>query len=346
MVSTDGGAGLESALESANLPELRELRYFVAVAEELHFRRAAERLYISQSPLSQAIAKLERALGVQLLERTSRQVALTAAGDAFLEGARLTLAAARDAVDRAQAVADGRMGSLKLGATLACRFAFVATVIYELTPRYPELDVEVTSASLGILLRSLGQGTLDAVFGHEIEPRPWLGLQELRSERIVAVVGPQNPLAARNIVALPELLNQPLVVGPEALYPDGGGLDLFRRRGLVPDVVLHPAAGPDWEREYAARGFSILAESTPHDPAARRLTIADVEDQVTLYLAWNERKRPPALDHVLEAVRSIERSDELERARGGDGFTTPGRPELPVNAAEMGLDRIHRDEEL
>src|SRR3954465_9448691 len=106
--------------------ELRHLRYFVAVAEELHFRRAAERLHISQPPLSQQIRQLESELGVQLLERSRRRVELTAAGEAFHGRAREILDAVEDAAPRPRRVQRGEIGRLSVG--------FVGSAVYSVLP--------------------------------------------------------------------------------------------------------------------------------------------------------------------------------------------------------------------
>ena len=125
--------------------ELRHLRYFVALAEELHFGRAAQRLQISQPPLSQQIAALEREIGVPLLRRTSRMVELTPAGGAFLEEARQTLDQARNAVEQARRAALGEIGRLQVGFVPVC--GIIPVAIRRFMTKFPE--VRVTLRNMG-----------------------------------------------------------------------------------------------------------------------------------------------------------------------------------------------------
>src|SRR3954468_10542980 len=122
--------------------ELRHLRYFVAVAEELHFGRAAERLHISQPPLSQAIRSLEDDLGCELFRRTSRQVELTTAGDALLEPARATLSMAHAAVAAAQEAANDLRGRLRIGVTPVARHGVAPAILSAFRARHPNVEVQ------------------------------------------------------------------------------------------------------------------------------------------------------------------------------------------------------------
>jgi DNA-binding transcriptional LysR family regulator len=301
--------GRKRALEPSALPELREFRYFIAVAEELHFGRAAARLFISQPPLSQAIAKLERYVGVRLLERTSRRVELTEAGRAFLAEAKTTVAAAQEAVERARDVGGGDAGTVAIGASPACASSAVATVVEELVQRYPTIRPEVVIGHGPRLLSALDKGEVDAVFDYEIEARPSMVVEVLRSERVLAVVGHDNPLATLSFVTLSELLTQPLAIGPDlgrrGGHPDAFELAIFRRRGLFPELSEHSAAGPDWERSFSARGFALVVETAPHHPATRRLNIVDLEDRVDLCVAWNPYRQRLTVERLLECAHTL-----------------------------------------
>lgn len=297
--------------ESRALPELREFRYFIAVAEELHFGRAAARLFISQPPLSQAIAKLERHVGVRLLERTSRHVRLTDAGRTFLAEARMTVAAAHEAVARARDVAGGEAGSLVIGASSACASSAVAAIVQELMSRHAAIEIDVVVGQSAGLLAVLESDAVDAVFDYHIGAQEMIEVEVLRSERLVAVVGNDNVLAGRDTVTLRELVTQPLAIGPESVRGGSSGdafeLAIFRNRNLLPEITQHSAAGPDWERSLATRGFAIVVEGAPHHPGTRRLTIADVHERVDLCVAW-KRYRPGrrlVLDHLLESSRAL-----------------------------------------
>ena len=123
--------------------ELRQLRYFVTLAGELHFGRAAKRLALTQPPLTQAIQKLERELGVRLFERTQRRVALTHAGKAFLEEARHTLARADGAVDRAQRASRGEVGRLAVGFLANTAYTLLPLVLRDFTHSYPGVTLDL-----------------------------------------------------------------------------------------------------------------------------------------------------------------------------------------------------------
>ena len=301
--------GTKRDLEPHTLPELREFRYFIAVAEELHFGRAAERLFISQPPLSQAIAKLERHVGVSLLERTSRHVHLTDAGRTFLEEARRTLEAAREAVDRARDIAGGDAGSVAIGASPECASSAVAAVVEELARRYATIETDVVIGQSAALLSALDKGAVDAVFDYRIEPQPAIEVKVLRSERIVAIVGRGNALADRGSVTLSELLTQPLAVSSERVRADARAdafeLAIFRDRHLLPELIEHSAAGPDWERSLARRGFALAVEGAPRHHLTRCLTILDVHERMNLCMAWKAYSRRLVLDHLLECSGTL-----------------------------------------
>jgi hypothetical protein len=134
-------------------------------------------------------------------------------------------------------------------------------------------------------------------------------VEVLRSERVLAVVGHDNPLASLNLVTLSELLTQPLAVSPELIRGDGHAdafeLAIFRRRGLLPELSEHSAAGPDWERSFSARGFALVVESAPHHPETKRLHIADVDDRVDLCVAWNPYRHRLTVEHLLSSAHAL-----------------------------------------
>jgi DNA-binding transcriptional LysR family regulator len=200
--------------------ELRHLRYFVAVAEELHFGRAALRLHIVQPALSKQIASLEHELGVQLFQRTKRHVALTEAGDVLLEDARQILAQADGAVMRANQASRGEIGSLTIG--------FIAPVLWELLPRilrryrsrYPEVrlflkDLHNSESVDGVLSKQL-----DLAFVRlPIELRPELSCLTVHEEPVILAVPDNHPFAARGRVSLADLADEPIIMIPRSQEP-------------------------------------------------------------------------------------------------------------------------------
>src|SRR4051794_28126594 len=202
--------------------ELRHLRYFVAIAEERSFTRAAERLWVAQPGLSTQIRRLESELGVRLLERHTRGVDLTEAGELFLERARTALAAADVARSTGRDVKEGLVGSLRLGIVTGAGWPGTAALLGHFGRERPAVELTVVESFGGTLLRDLRDGRLDAM----IAPTE-LGSAELRRvrlgrERWRVLAGRGHRLAGDGPVGAPELAGQRFVVTGQR---DGAGYD-------------------------------------------------------------------------------------------------------------------------
>ncbi|MGA9859005.1 MAG: LysR substrate-binding domain-containing protein [Solirubrobacteraceae bacterium] len=222
--------------------ELRQLRYFVAVAEELHFRRAAARLHISQPPLSQQIAALEEELGCRLLERTRRHVALTAAGEVFLRDARATLAELDVAVSTARAIDAGLAGVLRVGFVGSALLSTVPDAVQRFRRARPGVEVELRERSTVEALRALSTGAIDVgLVRPPIESDASLHTEVVRRERTIAALPAGHPLTALRRVPLRRLAGEPLVLFPRRQAP--GFHDLLVGRlaatGASPRVVQY-----------------------------------------------------------------------------------------------------------
>lgn len=196
--------------------ELRHLRYFVQVAGDLHFARAAARLGISQPPLSLQIRQLEEELGVRLLERTSRRVALTPAGTAFLEGATRTLAEADRAVSMARGVARGEHGELRVGFNASAPFIpQIATAFNTFRLRYPEVQLALSEVPGPAQVEAILTDVLDVGFLRSAAPPtlpPELVSTRILEERLVVATSPDHPLAGRAGLRLADAAASPMVV--------------------------------------------------------------------------------------------------------------------------------------
>src|SRR5713101_8770520 len=144
--------------------ELRHLRYFVAVAEELHFGRAAKRLHLAQPPLSQQIRKLEEILGHALFTRTSRHVKLTSAGELFLDRARSTLRKVQEDMETARSVGRGELGFLTVGFIGSAMLTSIPAILGEYRRRHPRLNLQLRESYTAGVVQALLQGTLDVGF--------------------------------------------------------------------------------------------------------------------------------------------------------------------------------------
>ena len=198
---------------------VRQLRYFVAVSEELHFGRAAERLHITQPPLSQAIRKLEDELGVELLRRTSRFVSLTEAGRAFADEARLVVAAFDRAVAEARRVG-GVQATVRIGCTPDLPVERLLAFLGELRRRRPEQPLEIVHLNALEQVRRLHDAELDIGIVPMAEPYEGLELHPLfPGEALVAFLSPEHPLAAARCVTPDDLRPETLVAAPRSANP-------------------------------------------------------------------------------------------------------------------------------
>lgn len=290
--------------------ELRHLRYFVAVAEERNFTRAAERLHIAQPPLSRQIQQLEEYLGVALIEKGSRPLKLTEAGQFFLAHAKPLLDQVRDLKAMTQ-----RVG--KLERTLSV--GFVASTLYGLLPdiirryreRHPEVEVTLHEMTTVDQLKALKEGRIDVGFGRIKSEDPSIRRIRLRDERMVAALPSGHRLAQRQEgLRLLDLLHEPLLVFPKAPRPSFADqvLAAFSEANLVPDHVtevreLQIAMG----LVAAGQGISIVPESVV-GMQHRNVTYLKIEDKYAfspVLFSVRHMDRSPELENMLAAVYSI-----------------------------------------
>jgi DNA-binding transcriptional LysR family regulator len=201
---------------NVSIMELRHLRYFIGVAEELHFARAATRLGISQPPLSQQIGQLEAELGVKLFDRTSRSVKLTSAGAAFLPEARATLEKANRAVNVAHRASRGELGELNLGFNASAPFVpMIARSIYAFRQAWPDVKLNLTEMGGRKQVAALLDHALDACFVRGSQ-RPGvcddIAVTPILRERLFVALRPDHRLARRNELNLGDLAGEPLLV--------------------------------------------------------------------------------------------------------------------------------------
>jgi len=221
--------------------ELRLWRQFITLAEELHFGRAAQRLHMTQPPLTQAIANLEQQLRVRLFDRTKRSVHLTAAGRALLPQARELLARAQALPAHARAAAHGEVGRLRL--------AFVSTVGFGPLPQwvrafrslYPQVEFELIEATGDVQLLALERGEIDAGFMLHSPGFAPGGLQHLRIARepLALALPEQHPLAGARTLSLGSVLAQPLVIFPRRILPSlhDAIFGMYHAAGRAPQVA-------------------------------------------------------------------------------------------------------------
>jgi DNA-binding transcriptional LysR family regulator len=219
--------------------ELRHLRYFVAVAEERHFGRAAERLHMAQPPLSQQIRRLEAELGVTLLRRTTRRVDLTDAGAAYLQRAREILAAVDEAGVEAQLVDAGLSGRLSVGCVGSATYSLLPALARTLREQRPGLDITFRGEMLvPDQVSALQAGEIDLALLRPPVEEPGVTVRHLRTERLIVVLPEGHRFARRRRLRVPDLRDQDLVLHPSRGRSTMHGLvvALCREHGFSPRV--------------------------------------------------------------------------------------------------------------
>jgi DNA-binding transcriptional LysR family regulator len=292
--------------------ELRQLNYFVAVAEELHFGRAALRLHIAQPALSMQIQGLERQLDVRLLERSKRSVALTTAGELFLEQARLTLHQALHAEQVGRQASRAELGRIAIGYGSSVPFTGTLSAILRAF-RSTHLAVELTLTEMSASAQSaaLEDGTLDFGFfrcGYA-ERRPGLLLAPLLRERYDVVLAASHPLAARRSILVEELANEDFI---EYATATGSSLavparEICRRAGFEPRVA-QTATQITTMVSLAAAGLGVAV--VPHSVSSLQMDDAAfrplaVEDSSLLVFAYRRNERAPATLALIQEAKRL-----------------------------------------
>ncbi len=206
--------------------ELRHLRYFITVAEELHFTRAAERLNMGQPPLSQQIQALEKEMGVELFERTKRKVALTTAGKCFFEEAQHILDQVKIAVDKTQRIAHGELGELRLGFTASFPMtSLLPNILYEYRQCYPNVTLRLKEMYTPDQFNALLHNKIDVGIVRSNEPTAPEGISmiTLRRDPLLLVVHKHHPFAELPSISLAQCKDESFIA-----YPSAAGT-LFRR---------------------------------------------------------------------------------------------------------------------
>lgn len=318
-------------------PDLRQWRYFVAVADERHFGRAAERLSMTQPPLSQAIRALEDALGVALFARTKRSVELTAVGAALLPDVRRLIAAADALPPLAQSLARGEAGSLALAFVSTADYGLLPQLLREFGARYPHVRLQLAEATSDVQIEELVAGRIDA--GLVIPPVPprhaasLSYLPVLREPLIVAMPAEAADAAADAPVRIADIASLPLVIFPRRLAP--GFYDIIT--GCYGAAGVTPRIGQEAIQMQtivslvsAGMGVALVPQSLRN---LRRTgvvyrALADPAPVVETGLVWRTDDVSPVLAGFIDVVRGAARR------------ASPSRPgSTPDAAGEAGAGR-------
>jgi len=285
--------------------ELRHLRYFVAIAEERSFTRAAERLWVAQPGLSSQIRRLESELGVQLFDRHTRGVDLTDAGALFLERARTALAAADVAGATGQDLAEGLVGSVRLGVVAGAGWPSTSALLGHFGRERPAVELTVVESYAGTLLRDLRDRRLDAMIAPSQFGSAELRQMRLGRERWLVLAGPGHPLAGSAPVAARELAGQRFVVTG---HPDGAGYDRLVAGTLAAlDVTAAlERGGPGPAMLAAVAAGDALALTTTPGAADRGVMARAISPtrRVEFALLWRDETPAPALSELIRCAEA------------------------------------------
>jgi DNA-binding transcriptional LysR family regulator len=293
--------------------EIRHLRYFVAVAEELHFGRAAQRLHIAQPPLSQQIRRLEEMLGHALFVRTSRDVRLTAAGEELLERARHTLTKIEADVAAAQRIGRGEAGALTVGFVGSGMLTALPRMLGRYRRQFPQVDLQLREFHTSELVNTLLNGTVDVGFLRDAGEVDGLHIEAVVSEPFVVVLPRKHPLAEQKTVAVKSLQGEPFV-----LFSRSYGSVAWKKtaavceeQGFLPRVVQE---APQWLTIMSLVGAGLGVTIAPAcveklnvpDTVCRRLRPRTAHTQLDLaYRAGEVRPIARAFSELARTVFGV-----------------------------------------
>jgi DNA-binding transcriptional LysR family regulator len=290
--------------------ELRHLRYFVAVAEELNFSRAAERLHMAQPPLSAAIRQLEQDLGTELLLRTTREVRLTDAGRTFLEGARRTLAELDRARGDAQRAAAGEVGQLRVAFSWSARFETLPAIGRSFRRSHPDVSLLTEEMWNARMIPALRSGSIDTAVSLCPETAAEFSYLTIRSEPMIALLGKSHALAGNRALELRDLAEDGFLLFPRELAPRlyDFMVGLCRRAGFEP-VVRNESFHSGWELkllgdvDVVALAPASVALELPARIAG--VLVADPPDPVDTALVFREDDQSPANRAFRETAAAV-----------------------------------------
>lgn len=291
--------------------ELRQLRYFVAVAEERHFSRAAERLHIAQPALSQQVRRLEHEMKVQLLERTTRSVELTDAGRVLLDEARRVLAGADRALAAVHEAADGTTGLLRMGFVSSAALRIVPTLVLALHQQWPRVRLDLQEGTTDVQLDRIRQGTLDVGLVREMVEGLGFAVRPIAKEPLVLAVPDNHRLASRKRVHIADLAGEQFVVFPRSrvsrLYDHIAAL--CHQAGVRFEIAQEAVQFPTILGLVAARtGVAIVPASLRalHLPGLAYLTLADKNAYSTVSIVSQpDRQSSPLVGHCFDIATGL-----------------------------------------
>jgi DNA-binding transcriptional LysR family regulator len=306
--------------------ELRHLRYFIAVAEELHFGRAAERLFIAQPPLSQQIQQLERELGFLLFNRTQRRVELTAAGQLFLDEARELLTGLEKAVSASRRVARGEVGWLGIGFVGTATYEFLPAVLSEFRTQYPEVELVLRELVTAKQVQALRDRRIHVGLARPGVVEEGIVSESLYREPLVAALPERHPLSQRDRLTLEALASEPFILFPRHPKPSYADflVGICEQAGFTPHVVqetaeIHTAIS----LVAAGLGVTLVPASvqSAHREGIAYRNFEEPEPSTELTAIHRTGETSPIVSAFLDTVRKVTSSPAHALASRRETFT-------------------------
>lgn len=282
--------------------ELRHLRYFLAVAEELHFARAAERLHIEQSPLSRAIRELEEELGAQLFVRTSRSTRLTLAGKLLMENAPRVLLALDQARESVKAAANGFHGRLRVALSDGITPSRLPALLARCREEDPEIEIRLFEVPLAQQLSGLRDDLYDAGFSMADEVGDGIIIEPAWEDELMVAMPARHELLAHRRVPLDEVLQHPLVLGdPAVCEGHAKQIDRILRKQDREPLIEQYVATFDVMMTFVSAGLALGLAGAAHiassrEPGVVGRPLAGKSPMLTTYLLGSvaQSERPSA----------------------------------------------------
>lgn len=292
--------------------ELRHLRCFLAVAQELHFARAAEKLHIEQSPLSRTIKELEDDLGDQLFVRTSRSTKLTRAGKLFLEHVPRVFAALEQARDSVKAAANGFNGQLRIALSDGITPSRLPSLLAMCRQEEPEVDLRLFQVPLSQQIKGLHEDLYDVGFSQSAEVGEGVAAEAVWNDPLMVAVPARHPLLKHKRIPLDEVLQFPLVLSdPQACEGHARQVDRVLRQSEREPLVAERVPSFDLMMALVSAGFALGLAGAPHiassrEPGVVARPLAGRSPMLTTYLLHREGDFSEVLSRFIERVRAID----------------------------------------
>jgi DNA-binding transcriptional LysR family regulator len=298
--------------------DLRQIRSYIAVAEEMHFGRAAERLHVAPTALSRLIRTLEDGIGVKLLNRTTRAVTLTRAGLGFLEDAKAILNRTEEAARNAREIADGGGLMLRIGAVDAASASFLPDALNRLRVVHPNVDIRLTEVMTAPQLQMLRTGRLDITLTRQPPPGSEFPFEVLREEKLLALLPASHRLAPLPSVTMADLADEPVIIPAKRARPYAYDLVMayFGSAGLVPRILqdttekpaimamvasgMGVALVPDWVAGISRPGVCF------RPIAGVRLNA--VPPGAVVAMTWRDQQKHTMRDRLMDFLREAARA--------------------------------------